>query len=202
VRRLRCAAALALLCAALPAGAWLALARAHATLDHSTPTAGATVATAPRQVDLYFAESIADAGGQTFAVVLDSAGRTVSVSAQGDSADPRHLIVPLSGALDAGSYTVFWKSISANDGGATLGDFPFTVGSVAATPATLAGQVPVPDTLRARALSSGGSGGTAWLLGGALGAVLGCSLTAALFVARARRQERHAATRRSAGKRR
>lgn len=203
MRRLRYASALALLCAALPVGACLAIARAHATLDHSTPAAGATVATAPRQVDLYFAEPITGAGGQTFAAVLDGAGRTVSGDAQGDAADPRHLIAPLSGTLDSGSYTVFWKSISASDGGTTLGDFGFAVSSGAVTPATAAGQVPVPDTLQTRALSSGsGSNGAAWLVGGAIGAVLGVSATTALFALRVKWRARPLTARRPAGKRR
>lgn len=166
-----------------------AVAHAHATLDRSIPAAGATVSSAPRQVDLYFAEALADPGNTSFAAVLDAAGRSVSAAGHGDPADPRHLIVPINGALDDGSYTVFWKSASASDGGTTLGDFSFTVGATAATPQSgTGGQVPVPDALRTRALSTGGSGGAGgWLAGGAIGLVVGAVAVIGLVELRSRR---------------
>lgn len=170
-------------------GACQAAARAHATLDRSTPAAGAAIAAPPRQVDLYFAESLADPGGASFATVLDAAGRTVSATARGDPADPRHLSVTLNGALDDGSYTVFWRTTSAADSGTTLGDFSFTVGTTAATAQQgTGGQVPIPDALRARALTSGSAGGpSGWLAGGAIGLVLGAAAAVGFVDLRARR---------------
>ena len=166
-----------------------AVARAHATLERSTPSAGASLSTPPRQVDLYFAEALADPGNTSFASVLDASGRAVSAPARGDPADPRHLILPINGALDDGSYTVFWKSASASDGGTTLGDFAFTVGATAVTPQPGSnGQVPVPDALRAHALSAGGGGSAgSWLAGGAIGLVVGAVAAIGFVDLRARR---------------
>jgi methionine-rich copper-binding protein CopC len=172
-----------------PFGVFGAAVSAHATLDRSVPAAGAVLTTPPRQVDLYFGETLADPGGASFAVVLDASGRTVSGADRGDPADARHLIAPINGALDDGSYTVFWKSTSASDGGATLGDFAFNVGATAASPQPgTGGQVPVPDAMRARALTaSDGGGAGGWLAGGAIGVVVGAAVTVGIVDIRARR---------------
>jgi|SRR5579875_2282190 len=179
-----------IVCAAIAIvlGAADAIALAHATLDHSTPAANARLETPPRQIDLYFTEPLARSANASFAILLDAEGKQLAANAQVDTADPRHLILPVQAALDAGSYTVFWKSTSAADGGVTLGTFGFTVGNSEATPIAAGGQVLVPTAAQARALESNGTSFAPWLAGGLLGLVLGAAIAVGVLDLRARRR--------------
>jgi methionine-rich copper-binding protein CopC len=158
-------------------------AEAHATLQRSVPADQAQLSTAPRQVDLFFAQQLEQNHTGTFAVVLNRTGQTVSDEATIDPTNGQHLVVPLHGGLDDGVYTVFWKTTSDDDGGVSLGSFSFFIGhpdqqTVADTAAS--GQVFVPDSARSRALSqpapNSSSTGTllaGLVLGGAAGLVVG-----------------------------
>lgn len=175
--------------AAIVLGMACTAALAHATLDHSTPPAAARLDSPPRQIDLYFTEPLSQSANASFAILLNAEGQQLAANAQIDTADPRHLILPVQAALDAGSYTVFWKSTSATDGGVTLGTFGFTVGNSAATPAAVAGgQVLIPTAAQARALESGGNNIVSWLAGGLLGLVLGAAIAIGVLDFRARRR--------------
>jgi methionine-rich copper-binding protein CopC len=147
-------------------------ASAHATLAQSIPADRAQLAQAPSKVDLYFSQRLVQSHTGTFAIVLDPAGQQVSGEASIDPRNGTHLVVPLRPGLDAGTYVVFWKSTSDDDGGVSLGNFSFVVGQgqAAATAAAglASGEVLVPDEQRARALTESPppSGGvSAWLFG-------------------------------------
>lgn len=181
--------------AVAPLRACAASVSAHAALERSTPAGGARLAAAPRQVDLYFSEALATGDSASYAVVLDAAGRRISSSSRIDVADAKHLVAPLPGTLDAGSYAVFWKSTSGVDGGVALGSFGFVVGSVAATPdAGAAGEVFVPDAERTRALTVAGGGAGAWIGGGAIGVAAGVIATGGVWLWSRRRREMDSST--------
>lgn len=111
------------LAAALTLAAGPALAHAH--LKSSVPAAGATVAAAPSELDLSFSEGVnpkftgltltgpAGAAAPTGAAKLGPGGDTT-------------LVVPVTGPLAAGAYTVRWHAL-ATDGHKTDGSYTFTV---------------------------------------------------------------------------
>jgi copper resistance protein C len=98
---------------------------AHAMLDHASPPVGSTVATAPRELVLWFTEYLEPAFSQI--EVRDASGSTVSSGkAQVDRADRTQLRVPLK-PLAPGTYKVIWRVLSV-DTHRTQGDFTFRVG--------------------------------------------------------------------------
>jgi methionine-rich copper-binding protein CopC len=99
-----------------------AQAYAHAFLDHASPLVGSTVRTAPREVVLWFTETIEPAFSRV--TVQNASGARVdrgSVRASGNQ-----LRVSL-GTLGPGTYRVVWRVVSV-DTHATEGDFTFRVG--------------------------------------------------------------------------
>jgi copper transport protein len=106
---------------AAPAGA-----AAHALLVASDPAAGASLPSAPSAVTLTFSEEPDPRLSQI--KVLDTSG---AASSSGEvSAVPgksNELRVSL-GALNAGVYTVAWRTVSAVDGHLATGSFAFAVG--------------------------------------------------------------------------
>jgi copper resistance protein C len=97
-------------------------AHAHAALDHATPIAGSTVATAPREVVMTFTQSLEPAFSTV--QVTDSKGARVDQGApQISGVTMRIALQPLA----PGSYRVHWHAVSA-DTHSTQGDFSFTVG--------------------------------------------------------------------------
>jgi hypothetical protein len=102
-----------------------ATAFAHAHLDHATPAVGSTVAQAPKEVVMWFTESL-EAAFST-AEVRDAQGKPVQAGkARFDKANPAQMRVPLQ-ALKPGTYKVFWRVLSV-DTHRTQGDFSFRVG--------------------------------------------------------------------------
>jgi copper resistance protein C len=100
-------------------------ARAHAFLDHASPSVGSTVPTAPAAVTMWFTQQLEPAF--TTATVTDKSGNDVdSGAAQVDPKDPTELRVPLK-PLPPGIYTVAWHALSV-DTHTTTGHFTFTVG--------------------------------------------------------------------------
>ncbi len=97
---------------------------AHAHLKSAVPAAGSTVSTAPTELDLGFSEG----------VNLKFTG--IKVTGPGKAAVPlgeamlmggdTTLMVPVSGTLGAGVYTVAWHALST-DGHKTNGTYTFTV---------------------------------------------------------------------------
>lgn len=113
----------ALLFAAAMVGAAPA-ALAHAVLKGSNPAAGASLAVAPKQIELTFNEKVEQAFSSV--AVVDAQGKEVTAEkAQVDAKDGAvlRLNVP---ALPAGAYTVKW-AVAGHDGHRRKGDFQFTV---------------------------------------------------------------------------
>jgi copper resistance protein C len=98
-----------------------AAASAHAHLDHADPPVGATVATAPHDLTIWFTQGLEPAFSTV--AVTDAGGARV------DEGKPRisgnTMSVTLK-ALSAGTYHVHWHAVSV-DTHTTQGDFSFTV---------------------------------------------------------------------------
>lgn len=97
----------------------------HLRLLKSEPAQGASLPASPKSIRLWFSEKPT--------VVLSSititgpTGAAVQVGKpHADSSDARMLVTEVAGSLSAGSYTVRWKSASA-DGHAVRGEFAFKV---------------------------------------------------------------------------
>jgi methionine-rich copper-binding protein CopC len=111
-------AAASLLVAAFSATA----AHAHAFLDHASPLVGGSVATAPREVTLWFTQSLEPAFSR--AEVTDASGARVDQGkAQISGSTMRVGLRPLA----AGTYRVHWHVLSV-DTHTTQGSFTFHVG--------------------------------------------------------------------------
>lgn len=110
----------ALLATALAPGAF-----AHAFPKNSDPHVGATVATAPHAVKIWFDGELEPVFSTL--TVKDAAGKQVS-SAKGEVAPKDHFLLEttLPAPLPAGPYTVYW-SVIAHDGHHSEGHFAFTV---------------------------------------------------------------------------
>jgi hypothetical protein len=100
----------------------VAVAHAHAYLDHASPLVGSTVKTSPSEVRMWFTQALEPKF--TDAQVRSSSGAVVG-SGGVDSADPKQIVVPVR-ALPPGSYKVFWKVLSV-DTHHTEGSFGFQV---------------------------------------------------------------------------
>lgn len=98
---------------------------AHAFPDNSSPHVGATVATAPKQIKVWFNGDIEPVFSTL--VVRDSEGKQVSLGkGKVDAQNHTLLETPLPAILPSGKYMVYW-SVIARDGHHTAGHFPFTV---------------------------------------------------------------------------
>ncbi len=109
-----------LLAAALaPAAAW-----AHAFPVKSSPTVGAAVSTAPKEVEIWFD---ADLNGLFSKItVTNQAGQVVSTGDSQVAADNPRLLTTGLKPLAPGQYWAQW-SVVARDGHHTEGKFPFEV---------------------------------------------------------------------------
>lgn len=97
---------------------------AHANLDHAEPKVGATVNRSPKEIKIWFSQSVEPAFSTI--EVFDSAGMQIDKKdSHVDKSDKELLIVSVP-ALDAGSYKVVWHVVST-DTHRTHGDFKFTV---------------------------------------------------------------------------
>ena len=124
---------------------------AHAGYDHSEPTAGSTVATVPTTVKVWFTESVQLRGSSM--KVTNAGGQQVDskdLKLDPSDADHKLLVLSLNPGLPAGTYTVAWKTVSADDGDEEEGEFNFTVRAAAgapapaASPAAAVAQAPAP----------------------------------------------------------
>jgi len=99
-------------------------ASAHANLDHAEPKVGATVSQSPKEVKIWFSQSVEPAFSTI--EVFDSGGKQIDKKdSHVDKADKELLIVSVP-ALDPGTYKVVWHVVST-DTHKTHGDFKFTV---------------------------------------------------------------------------
>ena len=95
---------------------------AHAMLDRAEPRVGNTVATAPREVTLWFTQKL-EAAFSTI-TVTDSAGQRIDTGKARVSGNQMSVSLRSGGA---GTYRVIWRALSV-DAHTTDGSFTFQVG--------------------------------------------------------------------------
>jgi methionine-rich copper-binding protein CopC len=153
-RRLWLAGILAASMALVMSIALAGVASAHAAYDHSTPAAGAVLATAPTQVTVVFKENIDPKGSSLTVYHMTDARNTTNFDQESKQvspdngtqyplSDPKSMTITMQGDGD-GIYAVAWKTVSADDGDPDAGVFFFGVGtgnvlgtsSAASTPTT------------------------------------------------------------------
>lgn len=114
---------LALAFVALAGSTGLALAHAH--LKSAVPAVGKTVASSPAAIAIDFSEGVnLSFTGATLTGPNDVAVKTGQKALKAGSDNT--LIVPVTGTLKAGTYTVSWHALST-DGHKTHGTYHFTV---------------------------------------------------------------------------
>jgi copper transport protein len=163
-------ASLGLLCVtagaagAAPASPTLA---SHATVLTADPAIGSTIAQAPAQVTVFTAENInPDPTKSNLQVYGPSAEATDSLisstgNAQISLSNPKEMSISIkpNAGHTSGVYTIFWKTVSADDGDAASGSFTFTV-NPAASSSTPTATATRPATTTASQSSSTASPGT------------------------------------------
>lgn len=118
----------------IPALAW-----AHAHLKRSDPAAGSRIDSPPQVIRFWFSER--PELSMTFISMRHASGKEIALGApETDRGDPLSISVRVSQALDAGPYTVSWRT-AASDGHPSHGSFSFVVLTGIAPP----GQVAVPQ---------------------------------------------------------
>ncbi|MGZ4126326.1 MAG: copper resistance CopC family protein, partial [Actinomycetota bacterium] len=123
MRRATSIAAVAVVAAWLVVGA-ASPALAHALLQSSRPAANATLQTAPASLSLTFTEP-PDPSLSTIQL-LGSSGAQVALGRQ--AVTGKTIVVPITGQIANGTYTVNWRVVSKSDGHVTAGSFAFGVG--------------------------------------------------------------------------
>jgi copper transport protein len=113
---------LALSAGAVVAAGFFALASAHAILQKSEPARGATLATPPTHVRLWFNERLDLA--LSAIQVTGPAGKIEVGKVQ--AVEPRVLSAPLTGSLADGGYKVAWQT-AGDDGHIEKGAFEFVL---------------------------------------------------------------------------
>jgi methionine-rich copper-binding protein CopC len=143
---------------------------AHAEPATVQPGDGAVLAQPPTEVVIEMTQEMARQAGANDIEVFDPAARKITtVSAVIDNSDRKRISVPLPSGLAVGTYTVRWKTLSADDGDAANGQISFTFDpSKPASPGkeNLVEVAAVP-TAKAPATDGGfgsGGGGTSWVL--------------------------------------
>jgi len=99
---------------------------AHGVIEKSEPTAGAAVAAAPREVKIWFTESV-DLRLSSMEVYHIESARRVDLGEVTFHAD-RSVAVSLQPDLPRGAYRVTWRTYTPSDGHAANGQFTFGVG--------------------------------------------------------------------------
>ncbi|WP_185746041.1 copper resistance CopC family protein [Oryzihumus leptocrescens] len=146
------------------AGGTLALApsaSAHATLLKVSPADGATLTTAPRQVDLTFDEPVSS----RFATVVITGPSGEDATAGPATVNGAHVAAALAGGLASGEYRVAFRVVS-DDGHPVTGQSRFTLNLPAAgpsprAPAPSASPLAAPSTAAAPASLAGD--GSSWV---------------------------------------
>ena len=98
---------------------------AHAHLKSATPPIGATVSASPPELDLVFSEGLDLRFSGATITGPDKRPVSTGTAALGAGRDTT-LVVPITGALAGGAYTVTWHALST-DGHKTSGTYTFTV---------------------------------------------------------------------------
>ena len=97
---------------------------AHAMLDHASPRVGNTVASAPKEVVLWFTQKLEPAFSSV--EVRNEQGLSMNAGKATVVGDRTQLRVPVK-PLPPGTYRVIWRVLSV-DTHRTQGDFSFRVG--------------------------------------------------------------------------
>lgn len=102
-------------------------ARAHAEPDEIRPGDEAVLTTVPAQVEIVMSQELARReGGNDIDVIGPDGTEVTTEAATLDLEDRRRISVPLPGDIQPGTYTVRWKSLSAEDGDPADGELTFT----------------------------------------------------------------------------
>ncbi len=99
----------------------IALVSAHMAVQKTMPEADAVLSESPQQVQIWFTQSPDPAISR---LALEGADGEVSLDAKVQ--DDKSLMAMLPSALEAGTYTVKWRT-AGDDGHTQRGDFAFTV---------------------------------------------------------------------------
>jgi methionine-rich copper-binding protein CopC len=97
---------------------------AHAFPEHSEPAVGATIASAPGMVKIWFNSELEPLFDKL--LVKDAAGKVVSRGKAKVDANDRSLLEVGLAPLPPGRYHVYWH-VTSKDGHHTEGDYTFTV---------------------------------------------------------------------------
>lgn len=102
-------------------------AKAHAEPDEIRPGDGAVLTSLPAEVEIVMSQELARReGGSDIDVIGPDGAEVTTEPATLDLEDRRRLSVPLPSGLQPGTYTVRWKSLSAEDGDPADGELSFT----------------------------------------------------------------------------
>ena len=164
---------------ALGAGVALSLLIVGIAFAHSEPTnvkpgQDAVLTMAPAEVVLLMSQEMARQAGANDIVVQDSNGAEVTKQpAAIDSANRKKLSVPLPAGLAPGTYTVRWRTLSADDGDPASGNYSFKfdpsgtpiAGKEIVRADLLGADTPAAGSAGSSASAVGPSGnGTSWVL--------------------------------------
>jgi copper transport protein len=173
---------------------------AHATLIASHPAANAHLSESPATIHLTFSEEVVPRLCQIR--IVTASGEKIELSVVGDPHNVR-AVSAVPSRLDAGSYSVEWRVLSA-DGHPAQGSFAFTVGEpVAPTSTEIA--TPPPPTSRPDSVENAGGriagapGLLAAIRGAAMAALLGAAGLLLLALSRGNPREVNAPARRYCG---
>jgi copper transport protein len=136
VRRVALRVAAGLAGIALASVAYAQPASAHAGLVTSDPSNGATLATAPRTVRLWFNEQISSR--LSTARLVDHTGSDVAGTQAVAARDDARLLEVSLPALSRGTYGVLWRVLAQDDGHTTNGVVVFNIGAANGTSAVAA----------------------------------------------------------------
>ncbi|HEU0165102.1 MAG TPA: copper resistance protein CopC, partial [Thermomicrobiales bacterium] len=102
---------------------------AHALLSTSAPANGDIIATEPSTVTATFTEHVEPS--ESTMELFDSTGRQVTGPKLSVSSDHYSMSLTMPANLPNGTYSVLWRTLSADDGHTAEGYFSFTIGSAA-----------------------------------------------------------------------
>jgi methionine-rich copper-binding protein CopC len=166
-------------------GTPLKLAHAHAEYERSKPPAGAVIPLPPSEVHAWFTQELFRREGANALEVFGPDGSQVDQGdARIDDDDRSHMLVSLQTDLPAGTYTVRWRTLSAEDGDTDSGEFSFTVDPTAPqatpepgpTPMSIPTSTPTPTPVPTPTPSSGPGGFSC------LGSIFGFLATATILL--------------------
>jgi len=100
-------------------------ARAHAFLDHASPSVGGAVSGSPSAVRLWFTELLEPKFSKA-ELAAENGAPVEAGPAAVDPDDRSELVIPIAKALPPGRYRVRWRAVSA-DTHVTQGNFTFEV---------------------------------------------------------------------------